>query len=129
MRTHFGPFTEVVRRIPRVLRGKCGRSWGDDASFEARIADSGSHNGISFSLRKLRFWRGRNAPNTVIDQSSNLVPAVSAHTVASNTPFGSKTLTVADPVLAFPVESTVVSPAMIVQPVKTFRELNVKNLK
>jgi hypothetical protein len=33
-------------------------------------------------------WRGWNAPNPMIDQSSNLVPAVSAHTVASKTPFG-----------------------------------------
>ena len=41
------------------------------------------------SLAQAGVWRGWNAPNPMIRQSSNLVPTVSAHTVASNMPFGS----------------------------------------
>jgi mannose-6-phosphate isomerase-like protein (cupin superfamily) len=44
----------------------------------------------------------------------------SAHRVATNTPLALYTWTVAGPAVAFPVESTVVFPEMITQPVKTF---------
>jgi hypothetical protein len=58
--------------------------------------------------------------------SWNLVPTVSAHRVVSRTPFGSYTWTVAGPELALPVASTVISPATIDQPVKTFEVLKLK---
>ena len=70
--------------------------------------------------RHSRVWRGNHAPNPGNHQSSNLMPLISAHAVATKTPFGAWTSTVADPALVSPVASTVVSPAMIVQPVKTF---------
>ncbi|PYL80276.1 MAG: hypothetical protein DMF23_16355 [Verrucomicrobia bacterium] len=45
----------VTRKVRKIL--------GRRRSFEARIAAQWIHNGISFSLRKLRFWRGWNTPN------------------------------------------------------------------
>src|SRR5262245_7701987 len=62
-----------------------------------------------------------------IGHRPNLVPSESAHTVVSNSPFGSCTSTVAGPVKVFPVTSTVNSPAMIDQPVRMFWALNVKD--
>jgi hypothetical protein len=43
---------------------------------------------ISSNRQSRGLARGCDAPNPLINQSSNLVPAVSAHTVASKTPFG-----------------------------------------
>jgi len=84
---------------------------------------------ISAYFAILGVWRGWNAPNPIINQSSNLVPTASAHRVASKLPFASKTWTVAGPELPFPVTSTVVSPEMIDQPVRTYELLKLKSLK